>query len=99
MLWPIWGFRASKFTHQGDQRRENGSSPYEFDVPLVDQVAQSVDSTLKKLGTDYLDALILHGQMGSWVSPSPFTHTHFRAPTSQGPTCVLPLVFLSVSVW
>ena len=63
-------YLASKFTHQGDQHREDGSCPYEFDVPLAVQVEQSVDSTLKKLGTDYVDALLLHGQMGSCVSPT-----------------------------
>jgi diketogulonate reductase-like aldo/keto reductase len=38
--------------------------PYDPDAALSEQVAQSFNSTLKNLGTNYLDCLVLHSPLG-----------------------------------
>lgn len=51
-------FVQSKFTFQ---RGQDHRLPYDPDAPLQEQVAQSFESSLRHLKTDYLDSLVLHG--------------------------------------
>jgi diketogulonate reductase-like aldo/keto reductase len=51
-------FLQTKFTHAGGQ---DARLPYAPDAPVAVQVAQSFESSLEHLGTDYLDAYVLHG--------------------------------------
>lgn len=51
-------FLQTKFTYQ---RGQDHRLPYDPAAGLSDQVAQSVTSSLKHLGTDYVDSYILHG--------------------------------------
>ncbi|AMO55725.1 xylose reductase [Endozoicomonas montiporae] len=53
-------FLQSKFTFRPGQ---DDRLPYDPDATVREQVEQSFASTLKHLGTDYLDALLLHGPM------------------------------------
>ncbi|MGB0360910.1 MAG: aldo/keto reductase, partial [Endozoicomonas sp.] len=51
-------YLQSKFTYrQGQDHR----LPYDENAPCADQVVQSFFSSLEHLGTDYLDAYLLHG--------------------------------------
>ncbi len=50
-------FLQSKFTHP---REQDHRLPYEASAPTTEQVAQSFQSTLKHLHTDYLDSYLLH---------------------------------------
>ncbi|MFM8313081.1 MAG: aldo/keto reductase, partial [Deltaproteobacteria bacterium] len=51
-------FIQTKFTPIGGQDER---LPYDKDDKISVQVAQSVESSLKHLGLDYLDSLLLHG--------------------------------------
>ena len=51
-------FLQTKFTYQAGQDHR---LPYDPAAPLSTQVAQSVQSSLEHLGTDYLDSYVLHG--------------------------------------
>ncbi|HYP75681.1 MAG TPA: aldo/keto reductase [Polyangiaceae bacterium] len=51
-------FLQSKFTFLGGQ---DDRLPYDRSAPVTRQVAQSFDSSLVHLGTDYLDSYVLHG--------------------------------------
>ncbi len=51
-------FLQTKFTYQ---RGQDHRLPYDPAVPLSAQVAQSLASSLKHLGTDHLDSYLLHG--------------------------------------
>ncbi len=51
-------FLQSKFTYE---RGQDHRLPYDPSAALTTQVQQSFDSSLKHLGTDYLDSYILHG--------------------------------------
>jgi diketogulonate reductase-like aldo/keto reductase len=53
-------FLQTKFTSQGGQDHR---LPYDPAVSLSVQVAQSMASSLKNLGTDYVDSYVLHGPM------------------------------------
>ena len=48
----------TKFTHRSGQDHR---LPYDEDAPIEDQVAQSFASSLEHLGTDHVDAYLLHG--------------------------------------
>lgn len=50
-------FLQTKFTSLDGQ---GGQAPYDPSVDLTTQVRQSFDSSLKHLGTDYLDSYVLH---------------------------------------
>jgi diketogulonate reductase-like aldo/keto reductase len=51
-------FLQTKFTYRGGQ---DDRLPYDPSASLSQQVAQSVQSSLEHLGTDYLDSYVLHG--------------------------------------
>lgn len=51
-------FLQTKFTHLGGQDQR---LPYDPRAPVAIQVQQSFESSLVHLGTDYVDALVLHG--------------------------------------
>ena len=51
-------FLQSKFTYVAGQDHR---LPYDPDAPYALQVAQSFDSSLQHLGTDFLDSYVLHG--------------------------------------
>src|SRR5882757_8236259 len=51
-------FLQTKFTSQPGQDHR---LPYDPAASLTDQVAQSMASSLKHLGTDYVDSYVLHG--------------------------------------
>ncbi len=51
-------FLQSKFTHIGGQDHR---LPYDEDAPTKTQVLQSLESTLKHFGTEYLDSYLIHG--------------------------------------
>ena len=51
-------FLQSKFTFLDGQDER---LPYERNAPIARQVAQSFESSLQHLGTDYLDSYVLHG--------------------------------------
>jgi len=51
-------FLQSKFTFLGGQDER---LPYDASAPIARQVAQSFQSSLVHLGTDYLDSYVLHG--------------------------------------
>ncbi|WP_257279768.1 MULTISPECIES: aldo/keto reductase [unclassified Endozoicomonas] len=51
-------FLQSKFTYQ---RGQDDRLPYDPSASLTEQVLQSFQSSLEHLGTDYLDAYLLHG--------------------------------------
>jgi diketogulonate reductase-like aldo/keto reductase len=51
-------FLQTKFTFS---RGQDHRKPYEDSDPIATQVEKSFTSSLKHLGTDYLDSLILHG--------------------------------------
>jgi len=53
-------FLQTKFTPLPGQGE---TVPYDPDAPVPDQVAQSLESSLSHLGTDYLDAVLLHAPM------------------------------------
>lgn len=53
-------FLQTKFTSVFGQDKR---LPYDPDDSLTNQVAQSFQSSLKHLGTDYLDSYVLHGPM------------------------------------
>jgi diketogulonate reductase-like aldo/keto reductase len=50
-------FLQTKFTSVGGQ---GGRTPYDPSADLTTQVRQSFDSSLKHLGTDYVDSYVLH---------------------------------------
>ncbi len=51
-------FLQTKFTYQ---RGQDHRLPYDATARLSSQVAQSMDSSLEHLGTDYVDSYVLHG--------------------------------------
>ena len=51
-------FLQTKFTYQ---RGQDHRLPYDPAASLAVQVAQSMDSSLEHLGTDYVDSYVLHG--------------------------------------
>jgi diketogulonate reductase-like aldo/keto reductase len=51
-------FLQTKFTYQ---RGQDDRLPYDPDARLAVQVAQSLASSLKHLGTDHVDSFVLHG--------------------------------------
>jgi diketogulonate reductase-like aldo/keto reductase len=51
-------FLQTKFTYQPGQDHR---LPYDPNASLTQQVAQSMDSSLEHLGTDYVDSYVLHG--------------------------------------
>ena len=51
-------FLQTKFTFLGGQ---DDRLPYDRSAPIAQQVAQSFESSLAHLGTDYLDSYVLHG--------------------------------------
>lgn len=55
-------FLQSKFTYQ---RGQDHRLPYDPKSPLAKQVADSFESSLEHLGTDYLDSYVLHGPSGA----------------------------------
>jgi len=55
-------FVQTKYTPLGGQDRSK-PLPYEPDAPLEEQVNQSLATSLRELGTDYLDAVLLHSPL------------------------------------
>ncbi|SRR6266567_742266 len=51
-------FLQTKFTYQ---RGQDHRMPYDPEAPLVDQVAQSLASSLEHLGTGHVDSFVMHG--------------------------------------
>jgi diketogulonate reductase-like aldo/keto reductase len=51
-------FVQTKFTHLGGQDHR---LPYDAAAPVATQVAQSFESSLRHLGVDHIDSLVLHG--------------------------------------
>ena len=51
-------FLQTKFTYRGGQDHR---LPYDPSAGLAQQVAQSMASSLERLGTDYVDSYVLHG--------------------------------------
>lgn len=51
-------FLQTKFTHVDGQDHR---LPYDPEAPMAEQVAQSFESSLRHLNTDYLDSYVLHG--------------------------------------
>lgn len=51
-------FLQTKFTYLAGQDHR---LPYDPTAPLAQQVAQSMESSLEHLGTDYVDSYVLHG--------------------------------------
>src|SRR3979411_2027831 len=59
-------FLQTKFTYQPGQDHR---LPYDPTASLSAQVAQSMASSLKHLGTDYVDSYVLHGPSGyEWTN-------------------------------
>jgi len=56
-------FLQTKFTYQ---RGHDHRLPYDPESMLSAQVAQSMDSSLEHLGTDYLDSYLLHGPFSNY---------------------------------
>jgi diketogulonate reductase-like aldo/keto reductase len=56
-------FLQTKFTYQPGQDHR---LPYDPKEPLSVQVAQSLTSSLKHLGTDYVDSYVLHGPSSAY---------------------------------
>ncbi len=56
-------FLQTKFTPVSGQDHR---TPYDPMVPIAEQVAQSFESSLEHLHTDYIDSYILHGPYGRW---------------------------------
>jgi diketogulonate reductase-like aldo/keto reductase len=54
-------YLQTKFTSLGGQ--DPKQIPYDPDAPLVEQVAQSIEASLRNLQTDYLDCLVLHSPL------------------------------------
>jgi diketogulonate reductase-like aldo/keto reductase len=54
-------YLQTKFTSLGGQ--DPNRIPYDPDAPLAEQVAQSVEVSLRNLQTNYLDCLVLHSPM------------------------------------
>jgi len=54
-------FVQTKFT--GISGQDPKSIPYDKDAPLKTQIEQSLEVSLKNLGTSYVDSLVLHGPM------------------------------------
>ena len=59
-------FLQTKFTPISGQDPDN--VPYNPDSPLEAQVAQSFESSLKNLNTDYVDSLVLHSPVAPYSS-------------------------------
>jgi diketogulonate reductase-like aldo/keto reductase len=55
-------FLQTKFTPLAGQL-DDETLPYDRNAPLADQVAQSVQASLRHLRTDYIDSYVLHEQM------------------------------------
>ena len=60
-------FLQTKYTSRGGQDHR---LPYDPSAPVSAQVAQSMESSLQHLGTDYVDSLVLHGPASGhgWTS-------------------------------
>src|SRR4051794_29809100 len=56
-------FLQTKFTYQ---RGQDQRLPYDPEASLATQVAQSLASSLKHLGTDYVDSFVLHGPSSNY---------------------------------
>lgn len=56
-------YLQTKFTPLGGQDRTR--LPYDLGAPLPTQIAQSVTGSLRNLGCEYLDALVLHSPLDS----------------------------------
>ena len=56
-------YLQTKFTPPSGQDRTR--LPYDLAAPLAAQIAQSLTSSLRNLGCDYLDALVLHSPLAS----------------------------------
>ena len=56
-------FLQTKFTPVSGQDQR---TPYDPKAPIAEQVAQSFESSLEHLHTDYIDSFILHGPYGRW---------------------------------
>src|SRR5438270_3727227 len=56
-------FLQTKFTYQPGQDHR---LPYDPGATLSVQVAQSIASSLKHLGTDYVDSFVLHGPSSNY---------------------------------
>ncbi|MCY4614402.1 MAG: aldo/keto reductase [Nitrospira sp.] len=56
-------FLQTKFTPVSGQDHR---TPYDPKAPIAEQVAQSFESSLEHLHTDYIDSFILHGPYGRW---------------------------------
>ena len=54
-------YLQTKFTSLGGQ--DPKQIPYDPDAPLAEQVAQSIEVSLRNLQTDYLDCLVLHSPL------------------------------------
>jgi len=54
-------FIQTKFTPPSGQDPQN--SPYDFELPVEEQVKTSVATSLRNLGTSYLDAVLLHSPL------------------------------------
>jgi diketogulonate reductase-like aldo/keto reductase len=68
-------FLQTKFTFRDGQDHR---LPYDARAPVEDQVAQSFQSSLEHLGTDYLDSYVLHGpSVGRGLAPA--DHSAWRA--------------------
>jgi len=56
-------FLQTKFTPVSGQDHR---TPYDSTAAIAEQVAQSFESSLEHLHTDYIDSFILHGPYGRW---------------------------------
>ena len=54
-------FLQTKFTSPSGQ--DKNSIPYDVSAPLEEQVKQSLAASMRNLGTDYIDSLVLHSPM------------------------------------
>jgi diketogulonate reductase-like aldo/keto reductase len=54
-------FLQTKFTSPSGQDKNN--IPYDASAPLEEQVKQSLAASMRNLGTDYIDSLVLHSPM------------------------------------
>lgn len=53
--------------------------PYDPSSPIEEQVKQSFETSLKNLGVEYIDAVVLHSPLKSWEVGLYF-ETRFRSP-------------------
>ncbi len=66
-------FLQTKFTSLGGQ--DPNRIPYDFNAPITKQVQQSALTSLKNLGVEYIDALLLHSPLPSHEQTMEAWHT------------------------